>query len=79
MKPLDDIQHRFLYELGEGSYGVVYLAEDNINGGRLAVKIPRPNDQLDLSMLERSPSRLARTGSASRLGPPQAAGRGPGS
>ena len=54
MKPLDDIQHRFLYELGEGSYGVVYLAEDNINGGRLAVKIPRPNDQLDLSMLERS-------------------------
>ena len=54
MKPQDDVQHRFLYELGEGSYGVVYLAEDRINGGRLAIKIPKPNDHVDLSVLERS-------------------------
>jgi len=54
MKPLDDVQHRFLYELGEGSYGVVFLAEDRINGGRLAIKIPKPNDHVDLSILEQS-------------------------
>ena len=54
IKPQDDVQHRFLYELGEGSYGVVYLAEDRINGGRLAIKIPKPNDNVDLSVLERS-------------------------
>ena len=54
MKPLDDIQHKFLYELGEGSYGVVYLAEDCINGGQLAIKIPKPSDQVELSVLEGS-------------------------
>ena len=54
MKPQDDIQHKFLYELGEGSYGIVYLAEDCINGGRLAIKIPKPSDMIDLSLLESS-------------------------
>lgn len=54
MRPIDDEQHKFLYELGEGSYGVVYLVEDKVNGGLLAIKIPKPCEHSPISALEES-------------------------
>src|SRR4051812_1940548 len=52
MMPRDDDQHRFLHKLGEGAYGVVFLAEDTIVGEIVAIKIPKVSDEVNLSMLE---------------------------
>lgn len=54
MMPRDDDQHRFLYKLGEGAYGVVYLAEDTIGGEMVAIKIPKVSDEVNLATLESS-------------------------